>query len=128
MEGWLEVIAKNLTLIVDAMALLIISIGTIEAFFAGIRVLLISSATNEERRMVWVRYARWLIAGLTFQLAADIIGTSVAPNWTASGDSVQSPSSGLSSTSSLSVSSPRLRTSNFFFPKRDCRWIVNDSA
>jgi uncharacterized membrane protein len=57
------------------MALLIISIGTIEAFFAGVRVLLISSATNEERRKVWVRYARWLIAGLTFQLAADIIGT-----------------------------------------------------
>jgi uncharacterized membrane protein len=81
MEDWLEVIAKNVTLIVDAMALLIISIGTIEAFFAGVRVLLISSATNEERRKVWVRYARWLIAGLTFQLAADIIGTSVAPNW-----------------------------------------------
>ncbi len=63
MEGWLEVI------------------GTIEAIFTVVRVLLISSATNEERRMVWVRYARWLIAGLTFQLAADIIETSVAPNW-----------------------------------------------
>jgi uncharacterized membrane protein len=81
MEGWLEHIAKNVTLIVDAMALLIISIGPIEAFFAVVRVLLISSATNEERRTVWVRYARWLIAGLTFQLAADIIATSVAPNW-----------------------------------------------
>ena len=43
--------------------------------------LLIQSATNEERRTVWVRYARRLIAGLTFQLAADIIQTSVAPNW-----------------------------------------------
>jgi uncharacterized membrane protein len=81
MEGWLEVIARNLTLIVEAMALLIISIGTIEAFFAGVRVLLLPSATSEERRTVWVRYARWLIAGLTFQLAADIIQTSVAPNW-----------------------------------------------
>jgi uncharacterized membrane protein len=28
-----------------------------------------------------VRYGRWLVAGLTFQLAADIIGTSVAPSW-----------------------------------------------
>ena len=81
MEGWLEVIARNLTLIVDAMALLIIAVGTIEAFFAGGLVLLIPSTTNEERRTVWVRYARWLIAGLTFQLAADIIQTSVAPNW-----------------------------------------------
>jgi len=24
---------------------------------------------------------RWLVAGLTFQLAADIIGTSVVPTW-----------------------------------------------
>jgi uncharacterized membrane protein len=67
MEGWLEVIAGNLTLIVGAMALLFISIGTIEAFFAGVRVRLLPSAT--------------LIAGLTFQLAADIVQTSVAPNW-----------------------------------------------
>jgi uncharacterized membrane protein len=28
-----------------------------------------------------MRLARWLIAGLTFQLAADIIETSVAPSW-----------------------------------------------
>jgi len=26
-------------------------------------------------------YARWLIAGLTFQLAADIIQTAFAPSW-----------------------------------------------
>lgn len=26
-------------------------------------------------------YGRWLVAGLTFQLAADIIGTSIAPSW-----------------------------------------------
>ncbi|QKC73557.1 DUF1622 domain-containing protein [Mesorhizobium loti] len=32
-------------------------------------------------RAVWMRHARWLIAGLTFQLAADIIETSVAPSW-----------------------------------------------
>jgi uncharacterized membrane protein len=80
-EGWLEVIARNLTLVVDAMALVMISIGTIEAFFAGLRVMLIASATDEERRTVWLRYARWLIVGLTFQLAADIIATSIAPNW-----------------------------------------------
>jgi uncharacterized membrane protein len=30
---------------------------------------------------ILVRYGRWLVAGLTFQLAADIIATSVAPSW-----------------------------------------------
>ena len=32
---------------------------------------------------MWGRYARWLIAGLTFQLAADIIETSITTNWEA---------------------------------------------
>jgi uncharacterized membrane protein len=32
-----------------------------------------------EKREVWLQYARWLIAGLSFQLAADILATSVAP-------------------------------------------------
>ena len=28
-----------------------------------------------------MRYGHWLVAGLTFQLAADIIETSIAPTW-----------------------------------------------
>ena len=42
---------------------------------------LVSSPTGHERREVWLRYARWLVAGLTFQLAADIIETSITPSW-----------------------------------------------
>ncbi|MGE5667660.1 MAG: DUF1622 domain-containing protein, partial [Betaproteobacteria bacterium] len=30
---------------------------------------------------VWLDYARWLVAALTFQLAADIVATSFAPTW-----------------------------------------------
>ena len=30
---------------------------------------------------MWLRYARWLVAGLTFQLAADIIETAITPSW-----------------------------------------------
>jgi uncharacterized membrane protein len=36
-----------------------------------------------EKRDVWLRYARWLVAGLTFQLAADIIETSITTSWDA---------------------------------------------
>jgi uncharacterized membrane protein len=28
-----------------------------------------------------MRYARWLVAGLTLQLAADIVDTAIAPSW-----------------------------------------------
>jgi uncharacterized membrane protein len=32
---------------------------------------------------VWLRYARWLVAALTFQLGADIIETSITREWEA---------------------------------------------
>lgn len=67
-------------LLIDAMALLIIVAGTIEAFVNGLRALLTAPGGHESRE-VWLRYARWLVAGLTFQLAADILETSIAPSW-----------------------------------------------
>jgi uncharacterized membrane protein len=34
-----------------------------------------------QARLVWLRYAHMLVAGLTFQLAADVVATTVAPTW-----------------------------------------------
>ena len=56
-------------------------IGTIEAFVGGLRLMLDPSRTHRDMREVWLRYARWLVAGLTFQLASDIIETAIAPTW-----------------------------------------------
>jgi uncharacterized membrane protein len=81
MHEWLVAITNGTVLVIDAMVLVIIAIGTIQAFVQGLRVMLLSSATGHERRDVWLNYARWLVAGLTFQLAADILATSIAPNW-----------------------------------------------
>jgi len=36
---------------------------------------------TQEASIVWQRYARWLVAALTFQLAADIIETSISTSW-----------------------------------------------
>src|SRR5262245_31875560 len=79
-RDWLILATNYSIVLIDAMALIVIVLGTIEAFFSGTKVLL-SSPTGHERRDVWLRYARWLVAGLTFQLAADIIETSIAPEW-----------------------------------------------
>ena len=38
-------------------------------------------ALNIENRAVWLDFARWLVAGLTLQLAADIVQTTIAPTW-----------------------------------------------
>jgi uncharacterized membrane protein len=81
MHEWFVAITNGTVLIIDAMVLVIIVTGTIQAFFQGLRVMLSPSSTGHERRDVWLHYARWLVAGLTFQLAADILATSIAPSW-----------------------------------------------
>lgn len=80
LKEWLVVITQQAVVIIDLMALIVIVIGTFEAFIRGGWVL-IASRSGHERRDVWLRYARWLVAGLTFQLAADILETSITPSW-----------------------------------------------
>jgi uncharacterized membrane protein len=45
--------------------------------------MMFSSPTGHRKRDAWLRYARWLVAALTFQLAADIIETSITTDWMA---------------------------------------------
>src|SRR5262245_57331344 len=80
MKEWLVAVTEYSVIIIDAIALVIIVIGTVEVFFGALR-LMFSSPNSHEKRDVWLRYGRWLVAGLTFQLAADVIETSVAPQW-----------------------------------------------
>jgi uncharacterized membrane protein len=80
LKEWLTTSTEYAVVMIDAMALVIIVVGTIEAFVNGLRVMA-SSSSGHERRDVWLRYARWLVAGLTFQLAGDIVETAIAPSW-----------------------------------------------
>ncbi|MGM4905915.1 DUF1622 domain-containing protein [Tardiphaga sp. 866_E4_N2_1] len=84
MKEWLIYATENAIVVIDALALVIIVVGTVEAFFSGMRAML-GSPSGHERRDVWLRYARWLVAGLTFQLAADIVETSITTDWNATG-------------------------------------------
>jgi uncharacterized membrane protein len=81
MEEWLHLVTKDVVVIIDTMALIIVAIGTVEAFFTGLWAAFPAPASHNRFREILVRYGRWLVAGLTFQLAADIIGTSIAPSW-----------------------------------------------
>ncbi len=84
MKQWLVVVTEHVVVVIDWMALVVILIGTAEAFFTGLR-LIVSSPTDHVRRDVLLRYGRWLVAGLTFQLAADILKTSITTSWDAVG-------------------------------------------
>jgi uncharacterized membrane protein len=83
MKDWLIFVTEHAIVVIDALALLIIVFGTVQAFVGAVQLMLSSSPTSHERRGVWLRYARWLVAGLTFQLAADIIETSITTSWEA---------------------------------------------
>jgi uncharacterized membrane protein len=83
-KEWLVALTEHAVVVIDTMATLLIIIGTVEAFVDGLR-LLFSSKSSHEKRDVWLRYARWLVAGLTFQLAADVIETSIRTSWAAIG-------------------------------------------
>jgi len=82
MKEWLVAVTEATIVVIDGMAFLIVVIGTVIAFVSGLRIL-VTSSTGHERRDVWLRYARWLVAALTFQLAADIIETSITTRWEA---------------------------------------------
>jgi uncharacterized membrane protein len=82
MREWLTLITEYAVLSIDAVALVVIVLATAQAVFDMVR-LAIRQPTEQQRREVWMRYARWLIAGLTLQLAADIIETSITTDWEA---------------------------------------------
>ncbi len=80
MEEGLQVLSRSAVLVIDAMALAIVAFGSVQAFVAVVR-LLLRAGSEAQRQEIWLRYARWLVAGLTFQLAADIIETAYATSW-----------------------------------------------
>jgi uncharacterized membrane protein len=65
---------------IDAIALFVIIVGTLQAFVASLGGLF-SALSGHRRREIWLRYARWLIGGLTFQLAADILESAITTDW-----------------------------------------------
>ena len=81
MKELLAVIAENTIMIIHAMALVIISIGTIQAFLLSLRTIFNPSPIGNHFHYIYLQYARCLVGGLTFQLAADIIESSLATKW-----------------------------------------------
>ena len=81
MESTLQEIAHYIALAMQVFAIALIAGGALEAAIRIIRLCFRPGATNIQRRAVWLEFARWLVAGLTFQLAADIVGTSFEPTW-----------------------------------------------
>jgi uncharacterized membrane protein len=84
MREWLTVLSENAIVAIDLLALIVVVVGSVDGFIAVIKARF-SPISGHERREAGLRFGRWLVAGLTFQLAADIIETSISTSWVAVG-------------------------------------------
>jgi uncharacterized membrane protein len=84
MEALFKLYTGYVALFVEAAAVLVIAFGAIEALI-GLTPDVIGRRTAGRRRDVWARFGMWLLLGLEFELAADIVHSSISPSWTAIG-------------------------------------------
>jgi uncharacterized membrane protein len=84
MKEWVIHASEHAIVVIDMLALVIVVYASIEAFVRALP-LALTPGPHPAARDVWLRYARWLVAALTFQLAADIVETSITTSWEAVG-------------------------------------------
>lgn len=80
MEELLFRFADHAALFIEAAAVVIVTAGAIEAFVSLVKVVF-DRATHGARKAVWRRFGMWLLLGLEFELAADIIRSVISPTW-----------------------------------------------
>jgi uncharacterized membrane protein len=62
-------------------AVTVVTWGSLEAFLKLIWLVATPRATHGARKEIWRRFGTWLLLGLEFELAADIVATVVSPTW-----------------------------------------------
>jgi uncharacterized membrane protein len=80
MEAALHEVARYVALTAEAIAILLVAIGIVEAIVAVARQA-VGRGGSSNRRRVYLDFSHWLVAALTFQLASDIVSTSFSPSW-----------------------------------------------
>lgn len=83
LRQWLIAISEPAIVLVDTIATVVILVATLRAFAGVVVQVFRRDMDMHARRQLWLDYGRWLVAGLTFQLAADIIESSIVPTWEA---------------------------------------------
>jgi len=74
-------IARTAGLLVEAAAVIVVSYGALESFLKLLWIIVTPKATHGERKALWRRFGMWLLLGLEFELAADIITSVISPTW-----------------------------------------------
>jgi len=80
MEQFLGVIANYVALALETVAVAIVAFGALQALMA-ILVALVRPRPAHWGRVIWANFGAWLLGGLQFALAADIVRSTIAPTW-----------------------------------------------
>src|SRR5262245_66142801 len=81
MEELFAQAARTAGLLIEAVAVLVVAYGAAEAFVGLIRLARNPGLSHGVRKAIWRRFGTWLLLGLEFALAADIIGSVVSTTW-----------------------------------------------
>ena len=81
MEEAFKSLAGYVALGVETFAVLIIGYGAAEALIGSIHAVVHRRSKSGQRKDIWLRFAVWLLLGLEFALAADIVRTAISPTW-----------------------------------------------
>jgi uncharacterized membrane protein len=81
MEDALKQIALSVALAAEAAAVLIIAFGALQAIFGLVKYGLSPKRVIGARKRIWVGLGIWLLLGLEFELAADIVRSVISPTW-----------------------------------------------
>ena len=81
METFLSEFARVSSLLVEAAAVLVVAFGSLDAFVRLIPIVATPRASHGARKAIWRRFGMWLVLGLEFELAADIIRSVMSPTW-----------------------------------------------
>ena len=76
-----NLIASYVALVIECGAVFVVAFGALQAMAALLKAIANGQATGLEGRQIWLRFATWILLGLEFALAADILRTAVAPTW-----------------------------------------------
>jgi uncharacterized membrane protein len=82
MEEILKQLAAYTALAVEIVAVGVVAYGAIEAFVRSLRYIVGQRTVHGWRKEVWVDFGMWLLLGLQFALAADIVHSAISPTWT----------------------------------------------
>jgi uncharacterized membrane protein len=81
MEFVLRQVDSYTALSIELVAVLLIAYGALEAFVTSVSHVVRGRSIAGWRTQLFVRFGVWLLLGLQFSLAADIVRSAISPTW-----------------------------------------------